>query len=192
MNTKQATCEERVQAHLADRLDDLRLLWKAQTEHRIPCQTCGEDGSVEVEQNAVNADVIGTCPTCEGSGEVETDEDGNVPDLGNLNEYGLSVDYVTRGTFRHQPEGFLRYQLSTGGPGDEFRFFLGADHEPYRVEYWFLDWFDGASRRLHGADRALLLDIFEDWKDCGMVEHWIEEAGEPGEYEDDEDGEAEA
>lgn len=55
------------------------------------------------------------------------------------------------------------------------------------MEYWFLDWFDGASRRLHGADRALLLDIFEDWRGMGMVEHWIDEAGEPGEYADEDD-----
>ncbi len=65
-------------------------------------------------------------------------------ELGNMYEYGLSFDYVTPGTFKDQKEGYFRYQLSTGGPGDEFRFYVNPDLSCHTIEYWFLDWFDGA------------------------------------------------
>lgn len=100
-------------------------------------------------------------------------EDG-VPDIGNLNEYGLGFDYVAAGTFRGQREGYFRYQLSWGGPSDEFRFYVGADLEPYRVGYSFMDWFDGAHRNLRGKDLALLLELWHGFFDAcdlrGMVD----------------------
>ena len=97
------------------------------------------------------------------------------PDLGNWNEYGLCLDYVAPGTFNGQKRGYIRYQLSTGGPGDEFRFYLDENLELTRIEYWFLDWFDGACRKLRsGEDFRLLCDIYQDWKDCGTIEDLIE------------------
>ena len=53
-------------------------------------------------------------------------------------DYGLSVDYIDPYTFENQEEGYLRFQLSWGGPSDEIRFYKN------HVEYAFLDWFDGA------------------------------------------------
>jgi hypothetical protein len=100
---------------------------------------------------------------------VKAERDGNEAgpeDCGPLNEYGLCFDYVEPETFTNQPEPFFRYQLSTGGPGDEFRFYLGAGaREPHRVEYWFLDWFDGAHVALTGTRKKLLLDIW-NWLTC--------------------------
>ena len=55
------------------------------------------------------------------------------------NEYGLGWDYVEPNTFDDQKIGYHRYQLSWGGPSDEIRF-----HDTGKVEYWYLDWFDGA------------------------------------------------
>lgn len=102
-------------------------------------------------------------------------------DLGNMYEYGLSFDYVAPDTFDDLEEGFFRYQLSTGGPGDEFRIFAQKVNDyrfsVYRVEYWFLDWFDGASRTLYGADRELLEEIFESFfVDSGTANARLEEA----------------
>ena len=77
---------------------------------------------------------------CEGEEDVE--------DLGNIFEYGLCFDYVAPHTFNGQRAGYFRYQLSTGGPGDEFRFYVNLDYEPYNIEYWLLDWFDGARVRV--------------------------------------------
>jgi len=109
------------------------------------------------------------------------DEEGD-EELGTLNEYGLCFDYVAPGTFGEEEEegeeGYFRYQLSWGGPSDEFRFFSGYDGEVYRVEYWFLDWFDGAGITLDGRDRELLLEIFDDFKDMGVVQSEFEKASE--------------
>ena len=62
-----------------------------------------------------------------------------------INELGLSFDYVEPNTFNDQKEGFWRWQLSWGGPSDEFRIFVNEDNKIYKIEYWYLDWFDGAS-----------------------------------------------
>jgi hypothetical protein len=97
-------------------------------------------------------------------------------DLGSIWEYGLSFDYVQPGTFgEEQDEGYFRYQLSWGGPSDEIRYYVDpsdAEADPYRVipwkvQYVFLDWFDGEARSLHGDDRALALSLF----------HWFQEGG---------------
>lgn len=83
-------------------------------------------------------------------------------ELGNLNEYGLSIDLVETGTFKDQREDYIRYQISWGGPAEEFRIYKNGD-----VEFWFLDWFDGAHVDVTGEDMIIILDIvgFEDrWK----------------------------
>ena len=100
----------------------------------------------------------------------EGDEDRHSDELGNIFEYGLSFDYVAPHTFQDQDQGYFRYQISWGGPSDEFRFYVNPDFSPYCVEYWFLDWFDGAHRELRGEDRALLNDLFEWFNDVGTVE----------------------
>ena len=73
------------------------------------------------------------------------DEDGEERDpFEMLDEYGLGIDYIEPHTFNDQEVGYLRWQLSWGGPSDEFRFYIDVDKEPYKIEYWFMDWFDGA------------------------------------------------
>jgi hypothetical protein len=94
-------------------------------------------------------------------------------DLGEFDEYGLSFDYVPTGTFTGQKRGYWRYQLSWGGPSDEFRFYgdLVSEYRVVldRVEYWFMDWFDGHGRKLRGGDEALMSEIFEDFVEMGVV-----------------------
>ena len=88
-------------------------------------------------------------------------------------EYGLSFDYVPEGTFTDQIEAYFRYQISWGGPSTEYRFYVTnpyAAGTPYRIEYWYLDWFDGAGSALYGEDLELLKDIFELFKDVGVTE----------------------
>ena len=94
-----------------------------------------------------------------------------------FSEYGLCFDYVEAGTeYNPDKEGYFRYQISYGGPSDEFRFFTGPDFRPYKIEYWFLDWFDGASIELSGEGFDLLERVFDDFKDCGTVENVYQEA----------------
>ena len=90
----------------------------------------------------------------------QKDSEASDPDLGRFDEYGLSFDYVAPSTFNGQTRGYFRYQLSWGGPSDEFRFYTDENLDPYRVEYWFLDWFDGHGRKMVGKDEALLLEIW--------------------------------
>ena len=108
----------------------------------------------------------------------EGQEDKYSDDLGNIYEYGLCFDYAALGTFKDQEEGYFRYQLSWGGPSDEFRFYCGPEFVPYRIEYWFLDWFDGASITLEGQDKALLLEIFDWFKEGGAVKAEFDKAQE--------------
>lgn len=100
------------------------------------------------------------------------------PELGEFNEYGLAFDYVSKGTFNDQKEGYFRYQLSWGGPSDEFRFYTDAQLNLSRVEYWFLDWFDGAHRVLKGKKLELLESIFEDFKESGTVQYQLDQSKE--------------
>ena len=100
----------------------------------------------------------------------------DVEDLGNIYEYGLCFDYVAPDTFGDQSEGYFRYQISYGGPSSEYRFYTNPDFSSYKVEYWFLDWFDGANRTLSGTDKELLMEIYDWFKDCGTVENEYEKA----------------
>lgn len=163
MSDRQASCEERAQEHLESRLSDLRLLWAGYTGQE--CALCEGEGGLDClddEWEEVRAD----CFVCEGTGKTPED----VPDLGNLYEYGLSFDYVEAGTFNDQEEGFFCYLLSYGGPSDEFRFFVSIDKTPYKIEYWFLDWFDGACRTVNGTDKELLESIWGWFAEGGTVE----------------------
>ena len=100
-----------------------------------------------------------------------------VEDLGSFHEYGLCFDFVAPGTFGDdQREGYFRYQLGCGGPQDEFRFFCGPGYDCHRIEYWFLDWFDGAHITLCGGRETTLMEIFDFFKECGTVEHQYNEA----------------
>ena len=92
------------------------------------------------------------------------------PDLGSVYEYGLCFDYVAKGTFQDQRRGYFRWQLSWGGPSDEFRFYTDECLDPVEIEYWFLDWFDGAKIVLQERDYDLLEEIFQYFREIGVVE----------------------
>ena len=61
-----------------------------------------------------------------------------------VSQTALSWDYVEKGTFNDQERGYFRLQLSWGGPGDEFRIYTDYDKSIDYIEYWYLDWYDGA------------------------------------------------
>jgi hypothetical protein len=88
---------------------------------------------------------------------------------GTLDEYGLSFDYVMPGTFDDQKEGYFRYQISWGGPSDEFRFFVNPDLSCHRVEYRFMDWFDGARRVLDAHNLETMMKLWEWFTENGCV-----------------------
>lgn len=138
-DTNRQTCKDRVSKEYAERMKDLKKLFKAYQE---------------------------------GNEEKYTE------DLGTFPEYGLCFDYVPQGTFNDQTEAFFRYQLSYGGPQDEFRFFVNPDFSVHRIEYWFLDWGDGANKVLRGKDHEFLKEIFDFFKEVGTVQAEFDKAKE--------------
>jgi hypothetical protein len=76
---------------------------------------------------------------------------------------GLGFDYVEPHTFTDQLEGYWRWQFSWGGPSDELRAFVNENKEIHRLEYWFMDWMDGAK-----------LELQRDAEVWGLMQDWIE------------------
>jgi hypothetical protein len=98
-------------------------------------------------------------------------------DLGTIFEYGLSFDYVAPHTFRDQRVGYFRYQISWGGPSEEFRIYTNPDFTPYKIEFWYLDWFDGAPYKLTGKRFEKFYDFFMSFfVEVGSAEHALKEA----------------
>ena len=62
-----------------------------------------------------------------------------------VNQSGLCFDFVSVDTFEDQDRGYWRFQMSWGGPSDEFRIYTDDQNEIEYIEYWYMDWFDGAS-----------------------------------------------
>ena len=69
-------------------------------------------------------------------------------DLRNNEFEPLGFDYVEPGTWPEQLEGYYRWQFSWGGPSDELRAYINKDNSIHRLEYWFMDWMDGAKLEL--------------------------------------------
>ena len=53
---------------------------------------------------------------------------------------GLSIDLIEKNDL-DLDDHFIRYQLSWGGPQDEFRFWKNG-----KISYHFMDWFDHAEK----------------------------------------------
>lgn len=92
------------------------------------------------------------------------------------NEYGLCFDYVAAETFADQDEGFFRYQISYGGPSEEIRFYTDAAKHLTRVEFWYLDWFDGAHEVLKNDELETAQEIFRLFDECGTIDAELEKA----------------
>lgn len=67
------------------------------------------------------------------------------------NCYGLGLS-VTR---------VLRWDLSTGGPGDWIEFHVDSDGDLVRAEYVFQDWFDGAREEIEGDDYETVKEFYD-------------------------------
>ena len=149
-------------------MDDLRLLWDGYTN--AECPDCDGIGEIYTKEQ-----VTLECELCNGTGNLDED----IPDLGSLFDYGLSFDYVAPQTFNDQLEGYFRYQLSWGGPSDEFRIYANRiseyDWSIYKIEYWFLDWFDGAKINVTGE--TFFDELLESFfMDSGTFDHVYNEA----------------
>ena len=73
----------------------------------------------------------------------ETEEGCSQTAMDLLYNYGLSISYVLPEDNRSR--GYLQWLISWGGPSDEWRFyFVPNEGTPYKIEYHYFDWYDGA------------------------------------------------
>lgn len=164
--TTERTCEEQVERRMDSRLNDLRLMLNPQPT----------DAFITEEGLTAEGDHFRTIKICDREFKVQTliqddasaifkaNEDEIRDELReHFHEYALSFDVVHA---ENPGESYVRYQISTGGPAEEIRFFCDFNRKPYKAEFWFLDWFDGASRDCtHRLEIDLLIDAlgFHDW-----------------------------
>ena len=71
----------------------------------------------------------------------ESDNDDEYEEIKEeIDNYGLSFDYVPCGTWEYQKSAYWRWQIAYGGPSYEVRFY---DNCAKTTEFVFLDWFEG-------------------------------------------------
>lgn len=167
---KELTCEDRVQSAFESRISDINYMLSGCEADDI---RLGDDGTTDT----ILIDPLGNeyrYYSDERESYCDNDQfdlESFIADhLDDINEsmyeefcnYGLSVDMVEANTFDDQPDSYLRYQISWGGPSEEFRFYHNGDRV-YRAEFWFLDWFDGAHVNCLNDHRVqTLIDWFDE------------------------------
>lgn len=77
--------------------------------------------------------------------ERQQSEDSEIADQAyeDFYQYGLSFDYVHPFTFDDQRAGYWRWQISWGGPSEEFRIYKDQNHQVKAIDFTFLDWYEG-------------------------------------------------
>ena len=164
--TVERTCEEQVEQRMDSRLNDLRLM----LDPRPTAAFITEEGTTAEGDHFRTIKIydhefkVQTLIQDDASAIFEANEDEIRDELRErFYEYALSFDVVHAD---NPGESYVRYQISTGGPAEEIRFFCGFNRIPYKAEFWLLDWFDGASRVCtHRPEIELLIDAlgFHDW-----------------------------
>ena len=104
------------------------------------------------------------------------DSEARTADGEQWTEYGLAFDYVAPGTFGDQKRGYFRYQISYGGPSEEFRFYSDENLNITGCYFWFLHWFDGASVRVTGRNLDTWREIWEGFKEIDLLTPKMKEA----------------
>ena len=165
---RQPTCADRVQASCDSTLHDIRLM----LDPKLSDYVLIDDGTLDTvisvgdEWHRFDSDNFDdeTPKTDQAHEQFGDDISDTMRDR--FNEYALDFSYVASNTFSDQPMGYARYQISLGGPSTEIRFYCDAERKPFRVEYWYLDWFDGASVDItdHPVTELLQSELgFDDW-----------------------------
>jgi hypothetical protein len=124
------TCKDKVKDSLQDLLDDwlLASLYCGETEEQLKEQ--GHD--IEAVEDYLQYESL----------------------FDYVNMTALSWDFEKGNTFSmklnksesaYYKAGYYRLNLSYGGPSTEFRVYTDKDLNIDRIEYWYLDWYDGAS-----------------------------------------------
>ena len=143
---KEPTCAELVQSRCDSTLDAIRVMLNPQLEDYVLVDDGTLDTVIRVEDEQFRFDSENfddESPKTEQAYELFGDEISDTM-RERFSEYALDFSYIAEDTYNDQPEGYARYQISWGGPATEIRFYCDSERKPYRVEFWYLDWFDGA------------------------------------------------
>ena len=180
------TCSERIADSLFSRATDIRLMLNP-SENDIEI---ADNGTLDTvlsigDRSETYSQEYASAYRNEDTGELDTgsfisDHFDEIREKSSydFSEYGLAFDYVEPNTFDDQKRGYFRYQISWGGPSEEFRFYTDENLSLTNIEYWFLDWYDGATITIHEhhehyATAKLLWDQFAE---TGTIEHLLSEA----------------
>lgn len=181
---KQETCAEIVQRAFESRTSDIKSMLCLERDD----VTLGDHGTLDtvIYPGSLDALIYGSLPEYRDDAGV-FDMDAFLDDyFDEIRDaayeqfcgYGLAFDYVEPGTFGEQTEGYLRFQISWGGPSEEFRFYVSPTSTGWalhRAEFWYLDWHDGA--KVDCTDDATVRTLFEWFTDTDCINHAIENAG---------------
>ena len=148
METQQRSCADKVQENFKDREKDF--VQAKEFYDKYEDATEGEKIALEVFNEDAHLD-------------------GYEDFYDYINNYGLAFDYVEKGTFTDQERGYFRYQLSWGGPSDEFRIYVDYDKQITHIDYWFLDWGDGASVRI--PEDSIAYEVCEQFTELSTEIH---------------------
>ena len=148
METQQRSCADKVQENFNDREKDF--VQAKEFYNKYEDATEGEKIALEVFNEDAHLD-------------------GYEDFYDYINNYGLAFDYVEKGTFTDQERGYFRFQLSWGGPSDEFRIYVDYDKQITHIDYWFLDWGDGASVRI--PEDSIAYEVCEQFTELSTEIH---------------------
>jgi len=175
MSNQEKNCASKVQAAMESSLNDLRIMLAGFTVDDIQLI---DDGSLDTVISILDREFrfSDTSEYRDENGVLDLDQwyEAELKDDDSIRselyeaftEYGLAFDYVAPGTFRDQDQGYFRYQLSWGGPSEEFRFYVNPDLSMYHCEFWFLDWSDGAETEVPKDIAQLIYSQFEETGTC--------------------------
>ena len=152
MFDKEKTCEQRIDAQFESRLASLDVPEECEEckgSGEIECPSCGGEGTLIIDDppNYSERD----CPDCDGEGTVKCPDcygDGTNEEAAGYQD-PLCIDKYT----------VYHICLSTGGPADGFR--LKWDGDGWAGgEYYFQDWFDGATRSISAAHAERVAQVY--------------------------------
>ena len=141
---KRLTCEERIGIELAYELEQA----SNALEHDSYCDECYTTWESEAWRNGICKDDV--CPRC-GSEDVE---------IGNSS---AAREQWEEGILEISPlHTVYRVGLSCGGPADGFYIHVDPeDRQIINIEYYFQNWFDGATRPVRGSGFDALCSLLQ-------------------------------
>jgi 2-phospho-L-lactate guanylyltransferase (CobY/MobA/RfbA family) len=165
---RQASCEERIESHMASRLADfaaLNALIQSYDAETVIDALASYDEADEMIDGSMWADELRRALNARTDHGEESEQYGAA--LADVPE--RAADEIREAAMQRADEYPLhasrmivhRVELSTGGPGDWLEVFCDADEprEILRVVYHFNDWFDHAERTLSGDEERAAADF---------------------------------